>query len=92
MSKSGDFLNKLNESGLRCGNCGDPHANCPECGCQFDHGRAVHCNGDACRKMNSPLDCAGCGMVVSNDKQGTLDYDMKLMPYIKPYRGNREEH
>ena len=64
--------------------CGSTTAICPECGQEYKHSRhpkTAHCSKPACRKVNAPLDCTGCGFVVSNDGKGVLDFDMKLIPW-----------
>lgn len=65
----------------QCPNCGSKITRCPECGKEFAHGTRSHCNNPPCIEVNAPIDCAGCGMVVSSDLRGVLDFDMNLIPY-----------
>lgn len=66
----------------QCPNCGHNRAVCPECGKLFEHGEAAHCDEESCKAVNAPLDCEDCGLVVSDDLTGVLDYDLNLLKYI----------
>jgi hypothetical protein len=66
---------------LRCAICGSKVGQCPECGKEFPHGTAGRCDNPACVDVNAPIDCA-CGFVVSAGKNGVLDFDLKLHPFI----------
>ena len=66
----------------RCPICNSAFAYCAECGKQFHHGEAHHCDEKSCVEVNAPLDCE-CGYVVSQDLDGVLNYEMKLIPYIE---------
>ena len=45
------------------------------------HGTQSRCGRDACREVNAPMDCEGCGRVVASDSLGVLDFDGTYMPY-----------
>ena len=67
---------------MRCPKCGKSYVKCPECGKRYPHGTQSHCdNTDWCKEVNAPLDCVGCGRVVSQDLHGVLDFDMSLIEY-----------
>jgi len=60
-------------SGRRCGVCDTRVGACPECGATYPHGTTAHCRADACKAMNAPVDCAGCGRPVLADLSGVLE-------------------
>jgi hypothetical protein len=73
-------LDKLAEE-KSCPYCGSLRAKCPECGKQFRHGEASHCDEPDCKKVNAPLDCTGCGRVLSQYLDGVLDFGMEHLAY-----------
>ena len=67
-----------------CPNCRSPIVQCPECGRNYDHGEATHCEEEACRDVNAPLDCAGCHLVVGSvdgSPAGVMTLEWELIPY-----------
>ena len=64
----------------RC-KCGSKICQCPECGKVYQHGEFSHCPMPECAAMNAPLDCTGCGFVVSSERDGVITYEMDLIPY-----------
>jgi len=76
---------KMPHKVMRCGKCGSIICHCPECGYQYYHSKKSngHCSKPVCKEVNAPLDCDGCGFVVSSDGQGVLDYDMNLIVWTK---------
>ncbi len=63
-----------------CPKCSAEYLRCPECGKQYKHGTAAHCIKASCKSVNAPLDCK-CGFVASQELDGVLDFEMKLLPY-----------
>lgn len=63
-----------------CPFCGAGAGHCPECGKEFQHGTADHCDNPPCVAMNAPIDCA-CGYVVARGAAGVLNLDMRLLPW-----------
>ena len=66
---------------MRCRKCGSKFGRCAECGKIYRHGTASHCIKQECVQVNSPIDCV-CGLVVSQDKKGVLDFEMNLHTFI----------
>lgn len=66
-----------------CGNgfCDCRQSRCCECRKMFSHGARSHCSNRDCVEMLVPLECARCKLVVSNNLDGVLDYEMNLIPY-----------
>jgi len=64
-----------------CGNCENDTCKCPECKKEFEHGEVSQCDNLTCIAVNAPLDCKGCGFVVSSELDGVLNFDMELIPY-----------
>jgi len=62
-----------------CPKCGSTKGRCPECGDKYPLGTISRC--PSCAEVNAPIDCAGCGLVVSDDLRGVLDFDMNLLPW-----------
>ena len=65
---------------MKCPVCNSNYTYCTECGKQFHHGKAHHCDEESCIAVNAPLDCK-CGYVVSQDLNGVLDFEINLIPY-----------
>lgn len=64
-----------------CPVCGSEYVKCPECGATWSHGTISQCQCDDCRKVNAPMDCVGCGLVVASDSTGVISLDGTYKPY-----------
>jgi len=69
---------------VECPRCGCVSTICPECGKQFEHGEASHCDEPACVAVNAPLDCVGCGRVVADSLKGVIGFAGDFHPYAPP--------
>jgi hypothetical protein len=67
---------------MTCKECGSTVGHCPECGKEFEHGTADHCDNPSCVAVNAPIDC-DCGFVVAAGSKGVLDYNMRLIPWLE---------
>ena len=61
--------------------CGSKKGQCPECGEVYPHGTTSRCTKPACQRVNAPVDCSGCGRVVSDKLDGVLTFTMELVPW-----------
>lgn len=66
---------------MECPVCGSKYAKCPECNKVYPHGEKSNCDNPPCVEVNAPLDCSGCGYVISQDLQGVLNFEMELIKY-----------
>jgi hypothetical protein len=67
--------------------CGATTGQCPECGETYEHGTVAYCSNPSCMEMNAPVDCVGCGMVVSEDLKGVIDFEGRLKPWRRGGKG-----
>lgn len=67
------------ERTMECPVCKNTTATCPECGRTSAMGDESNC--PKCKECNAPMDCSGCGRVVSAKLDGVIDFDQSLIPW-----------
>jgi hypothetical protein len=72
---------KTAEPRLKCPHCGAASGRCPECNRRYPHGTASHCTNPSCQAVNAPIDCVGCGRIISKNKDGIIDADGEFHPF-----------
>ena len=62
-----------------CPKCSTAEVACPECSTLYPHGVIAKCRMPGC--MEVPVQCVGCGLIVSEKLDGVLSVEMELISY-----------